>query len=583
MKPLNPDRPRVDSRGLPEGFDPRYFYEYRFQKASEKATGVERLLYQYIPVSLVKSVAFAIDPTARFKVAPGIITAVNRKKYRSTASILQQRKKQNFRMNSSYNSSVNYQGIGGCRGPIFYNTPNINRWTEGLRTQDPLPDILDDTTTRTRAIGSTQGELKMFKSSLRSPYRKAWYYKTNSSYFDDGNTPPPGDNCITAGGHYWNKDGGMETIEETFGPSAATLSISTFNERRYLEFKYNDDLIKSHLSGLLKQYGPKNRQMPLFRSIVELRDLPRSVASLRQTMGDLKQLFTSLSLRSDFSAVKTSLGKVGKDIPNEYLSYHFGWKQTYKDLMELLSLPEKISKRVNFLLARSGKPTTFRYSRKFVSGESGVSGFEYDRTGLDNNPTVISSRIERESELRLVINSTFDFPPVDLPSFKVQRFAKYVGIDPKYLSQTYIRMYGVEPSITDIYNLVPWTWLFDWFTGLGKYVECIDNINHDDSLINWGLITCDSTGRLITDFSTNHQRQQTYYFNNTKIIDETNLSQVNHQSVLDFTCQTRKNVANVLDVKLITEPSTLSSFQLSILGALLAQRTKFTRSQNSSD
>jgi hypothetical protein len=51
----------------------------------------------------------------------------------------------------------------------------------------------------------------------------------------------------------------------------------------------------------------------------------------------------------------------------------------------------------------------------------------------------------------------------------------------------------------------------------------------------------------------------------------------NHTSVLELDLQFRKNLAGMMDVKYIAEPSTLTPYQQSILGALLAQRTRITR------
>lgn len=76
---------RKDTRGLPEGYDPHKLYEYRRDLIVDKATGLESFLYKYIPWSVIKSFAIAIDPFHQFKVAPGVITPANRVKYRQTA------------------------------------------------------------------------------------------------------------------------------------------------------------------------------------------------------------------------------------------------------------------------------------------------------------------------------------------------------------------------------------------------------------------------------------------------------------------------------------------------------------------
>jgi hypothetical protein len=256
--------------------------------------------------------------------------------------------------------------------------------------------------------------------------------------------------------------------------------------------------------------------------------------------------------------------KSAKDIPNEYLSYHFGWKQTWKDINDLLAFPAKLEKKINFLIKRSGQPTTFRTKRQFVSGESGVSGYEYEllRDELFLSGDGSSSRIERDSELRLVINATFDFPPLMGTRFRNDLWKERIGL---------------VPRPTDIYNLVPWTWLIDYFSGVGNYVEMIDTINHDPGLINWGMLTAVSKGKLTTDYTSHSYRSIRAYQDNVETTNSDIFTVNRHTSVYEFECQTRRDVSQVLDVNATSDVNSLSAYQKSIIGALLAQRTDFTR------
>jgi hypothetical protein len=164
---------------------------------------------------------------------------------------------------------------------------------------------------------------------------------------------------------------------------------------------------------------------------------------------------------------------------------------------------------------------------------------------------------------RLVVNATFDFPPINTPHLRQRFFFDQVGLIPRF---------------TDVYNIIPWTWLIDWFTGLGNYIELIEEINHDPSLVNWGLITTNTKGKLTSEFEIITATQNDFYVNNVRVSPYAaeNAAQ-HHTSILEFECQTRQNVASVLDVKRTTEPTSLSGYQFSILGAILAQRVFDTR------
>jgi hypothetical protein len=228
--------------------------------------------------------------------------------------------------------------------------------------------------------------------------------------------------------------------------------------------------------------------------------------------------------------------------------------------MDLLVTPEKITRKVNFMISRNGKPTTYRSKRSFISGETGVSGFESETLDIEEDITSVSE-IKRTSELRLVINATFDFPDVDSPSFR---------------SREFLRRIGAVPTATDIYNLVPWTWLLDWFTGLGSYIELIDNTNSDPSLINWAMITAESAGTLVTERSSKTRCRNIVTFDDVTT-EDVYFRPYKHTSKFEYVCQIRRDVANSLDVNQTSVISSLTDYQKSILGALLAQRMDSTR------
>lgn len=551
-----------DTRGLPFEYDPRNFYEYQFEKLRENpSSNLEWFLYRYIPHSLIKSFAFAIDPLSNFKVAPGVITPANRTKYRATASVLDIRRLVSVTYNTSYQQLVNYQGVGGCRS-VFVNavTPHFLTFTNGMNRQQPLPSTLEDTTSRTRLMGSSQGTLKKFSGFTHSPPREAIRYDDFRQIPNESTTPST-DQCIIRGGTYQVSSHGRNETRRSIEGAGGLLPVLTYSQRKLAEFAYCDQLIADNILGMLKGWSPNKRGYTLFRNIVELRDIPRSISSLKSSLEQLRTLYVSLAKSPSLREIIFNLGGAAKAVPNEYLSFHFGWKQLYKDITDLLEFPEKHSKRMNFLIARNGKPTTFRSKRSFTSGESGVSGFEYEAFDIEQN-IVTTSRIMRESELRLVINATFDFPQISAPSFRRKEF---------------FRRMGVIPTPTDLYNLVPWTWLLDWFSGLGNYIEVIDTINSDPTLINWGLITCETKGNLITSRYSRTRCTENITFNGSTQVLES-YKEYRHTSNLDFECQIRKDVSKALSVRQTSDPVSLSAFQKSILGALLAQRVDFSRS-----
>lgn len=549
------DKPRYDTRGLPEGFDPHFFYEYRRDTLAKTASGIESFVYKYIPWSLTKSFAFAIDPFSKFKVAPHSITPANRQRYRGVASVLQTRSSKRRFYAISHNQIPNWGGIAVCWSPGLAETLTADITVPAeLTTQPVLHDDSNDTTKRTRLIGSEQGTFESFKSTLNSPPRHV--YKWNRYNYVYHPASPVDPECSARGGAANLRSQSSENWTHDIVPTAAVFYPNTLTAVRASEKAFCEALLAEHSIKMFKEWSPIKRDYTLFRNLVELKDLPRSVASLQQALIDSSKLFKSLGTQPKLRDSIFSLGVAAKNIPNEYLSYHFGWKQLYKDVMDLLALPEKSSKKYSFLIKRAGKPTTFRIKRTFSFASSeGVPGFDYDTSPYEYGVSQ-TNRLTREVELRMVINSTFDFPEVNGVSFRSNRLFDRIGL---------------VPRPTDLYNLIPWTWLFDWFTGLGNYVELIDSINRDNSLINWGMITAVSKGSVISNYKSKVDNRSYVIEDFVGTTETLTTSQNNHTSVLDFEFRIRKDMATVLDVKTTAQPS-LTAYQQSIIGALLAQR-----------
>lgn len=551
-----------DSRGLPIGYDPHNFYEYRYLKRVKEATGLEGFIYQWIPKSVIQSFAIAFDPLSQVKVSLGVVTPTNRTRIYEFNSDLHQISLRRVIYNVAYSSEKNWQNIPGAIGPVLNEKTTYGANDSLLvRTQEIIPSSRRDTTRRTRSIGSDVGELRLMKGIIRSPSRHITKFNEQRGVFAV-NMPPGGYPSRTMNSDYWSYD---------VGPQAATLPSFSVRQLETREIAFTDALMRKYAIPMFKDINPQGRNYSLFRNIVELRDVPRSIDQLKNTMINLSKLDASIvkipkNVRRFVMNLQTSL----KDIPKEYLSYHFGWKQTMNDALDLLVKPGQITKQINLLIARNGKPTTYRSKRSFVSADtSGVSGFDYYVTNIEATPTV-QSRIEREVELRMVLNTTFTFPTVDLPTFQHDKFMEKLGVYPRFI---------------DIYNLIPWTWLVDWFTGFGNYLEVIENINHDKSLINWGFLTAINRGQLITDYS--NQILSTSDVKIDYIAGEsapqpviTTVNDSRHRSVYDYKLQIRRDLSSVLDVKSTASVPTLSAYQQSILGALLAQRLDFKRNRH---
>lgn len=538
---------------VPMSIDPDSFYQYRIQKRSEEAVGVEGLVYQLIPWRYIQSFAFAIDPFAAFKLAPGKIQVANRQRKIRRRTLLENTRQ--ITVSEVYwgeKSIENYLNIPGKVGPVVALAPNTVNHAYPQGSPDPPYWTSWDTSYKTRDFGYTMGEFDKVKFTVYSTPRSVYSTSFTETYDDRGGS-----------GGYPDIFNSRKTSSYTIAPTAATISESLCNEIANEQKTYLLAKMKKEALSMYKGINPQHRDSSLFRNIVELRDIPRSVATMQTTARNLikfEQEFLSHA-PDKLRRLLNSTNAVVKNIPNEYLSYHFGWKQLVKDTLDLLTSPKKISKKIDFLIRRSGKATTYRTHRSYDDAIDASSGFWYEVLDPETRKD-LKHRIRRHIELDMVINTTFEFPPINIPAFRDKLFYDKLG---------------VYPRVTDLYNLTPWTWLVDWFTGLGNYVEIIDETNKDKSIINWGV----QTGKAVIELQSTHITQSSSYlnrnFNGVNLPSSvTNVAHV-HDSILKIDLQLRKDLGYLLDVKSLARPESLTPYQQSILGALLAQRTKFTR------
>ena len=519
-----------DTRGLPFGLDPRMFYEYSSQKRRQSATGLEGFLYKLMPYDLIKSLAFAIDPLSQFKISATRISPTSRIRTRTQMSALDER-------------SFTYTRDAGV-APYKYLPGGFqihDQFTYVQPAQLSLPQKSEDITAGDRPVNSDMGEFSKWEAQPISSPRSASFHEVQTRWYDDY---PSGYTYRSYG--YYNYIG--------HGPAAYIARNDVESLRGMIQ---GDALavMQKNVLGLYRQCSSQRKATTLFRNVVELRDLPRSIVQLQQTLLNLKSAYDVTKLPRSLYEKLHSYKTNARDIPKEYISYMFGWRQTYSDISDLLLAPERISKRINFLIRRNGKATTYRSEKVIPRGDMASSGFVYSQfpseTVLGND-----SNVTFEHKLKMVINTTFEFPDVDSPTFR---------------KKEYLRQLGVVPSVTDLYNLTPWTWLFDWFTGFGKYVEVIDAINSDKDLINWGLCTCLTTGELKTTYSGKVQNADTSGTDPTRFTYPVS----GHSSLLKFRSHLRKDVSTILNVKSAGERDTLTPYQLSILGALWLIKSRF--------
>lgn len=235
----------------------------------------------------------------------------------------------------------------------------------------------------------------------------------------------------------------------------------------------------ANLYDLISKVTVDRRVWNPWYQLAELRDLPKLVHQISDIKNVLLRLSTSVSEGSLATrvkrAAKNSLSTLDKDLANQYLGYKFGFESTYQAAMQALTLPTKTAKKLNYLLKRIGKPKTGRAS----SGYKEIPRVDEPALTLNLPDWVDASDIalipqSMGIEHKLVACQQLQFP---------------LSVVPEVNSVKLLNLLGLTPTIKDVYDIIPWTWLVDWYSDLGDYIGALSALSSSNALISYGFMT----------------------------------------------------------------------------------------------
>lgn len=508
--------------------DPYQLYVDRAAINAAQATGFERLVYKIFGKDVIASFAFAIDPLHSFKKTLGPSHQVLRRRVRNRPS---------FPRSYAYERTGITENTYYIPGSWPYKyTEYIGNWYTvysggaQMASQDYIQEFTVDTVNSSRQKGSNGGPFEKFEFELHSlPIHR----DVEVAYSENVYNPGPATRSRTRDKLY------------SIGP-AAVLALD--DQELLLQIEQNlaqESFEKYHLP-MLARCLPKSPKFGSFRSIGELRDFRHVFA--KNNIRDLDDLINHPeNLRRKVLELR--------DVPNTFLYGSFAIQPLISDIQALLKLPAQVATQFNKLRSRSGLPTSYRTKFKLDLPFSDPPSFSFLKDGLGYDDKY-STTGSRDAEVRMAVNATFEFPPIETPLFNAELYA---------------RLTGIEPSIKALYDLTPWTWLTDWFTGFGNYLNVIEQINTDPSLINYGYITYASKCSVLSQYSYKTGSYEDRWYHPSPSVHADKVYDFYQYGKIDYTYQKRIDLSE-LGVRTTGKRESLTPFQTLIISALLAQR-----------
>lgn len=189
---------------------------------------------------------------------------------------------------------------------------------------------------------------------------------------------------------------------------------------------------------------PTKPVMNSLNSIYELKDLP---SMLRERF--FRNGFTSGAAKA-------------------FVSYQFGWKQLLQDVRALFFLQQKAEKRLAWLLSREGKPT--KQSIQLFETDAIVEDYPINGYGL-LQPILVTQYYRYEPRGRRLTHNRERV-------WAEGQFRWWLPPGPRdvvWSRKMKAALFGLNPTPSVVYKAVPWTWLIDWFTGIGTMLQNMES------------------------------------------------------------------------------------------------------------
>lgn len=163
-----------------------------------------------------------------------------------------------------------------------------------------------------------------------------------------------------------------------------------------------------------------------------------------------------------------------KDLGSQYLNYQFGWKPFVNDLCKFFNQTQRLANRLRFLRNNNGK-----WVRRGGPVSNSTNSWT-EEVPFGILPVLTSSFYPSPSLPKAVLRWTDSKQTWFEASF---RFWIPNIEDPEWIADVSRRLYGLNLSPEVVWELIPWSWLIDWFTNVGDIMSNLSESSAAENLV----------------------------------------------------------------------------------------------------
>lgn len=202
----------------------------------------------------------------------------------------------------------------------------------------------------------------------------------------------------------------------------------------------------------LAMTNPQRPVVDVWNFLFELKDIPQMILQIGR-------FAKKYGLPAKNWPKGLTFSGVSRDVGDAYLGWTFGWDLLAKDLIAMLDSAMSIDKRVHDLEAL--KAGELRKSATLFTGKFPLLVQTYVGP-LYSATSYLQFNLEYDDKIWARVR------------YKPSAFTLHaIGNDT--LSTARSLAYGHVPSIATIWNAIPWTWLIDYFSTIGDYLNATRN------------------------------------------------------------------------------------------------------------
>lgn len=251
-------------------------------------------------------------------------------------------------------------------------------------------------------------------------------------------------------------------LANTVLPASSSAYASTFGAQAWNKYKPGKPVVSGGVFlAELREMGPKAMMTQLMQFRQMYRNLSKSYGMMRNT----------------------------KPASKLYLSYMFGWRPFLSDLRRWLDSIKKIDKDIAQLIRQNGQ-----WQRK------GGTLFENESTvQVTSGASMYPSPTQQIASFRRTKTITSD------KCWFVGKFRYYIPElnDPKWGKfNARRRLYDLEIGPEQVYQLLPYSWLIDWFSNLGNVISNLQSSVYDQLVAKYAYLMY--TKRIRKEYQTNY-------------------------------------------------------------------------------